>query len=249
MPMILLAGRIDLPLPYPSTTEIVRHTTRADYLAQVVDSHAALILVDAADPDSTFWIVTPKTSPATRRIPIIVVTDSDDQANAAHRQGADTTVPRADWVDALPRLLDFTRRPPDADQLARQCADPAPPEALEAIRKFNAGEYYAQHDLLEALWMAEPGPVRDLYRAILQVGIAYYQIERGNRRGALKMLLRSVQWFALLPDVCQGVDVADLRANAAHVRAALEAQGDDEGADFDKALMKPVRMVAENNPP
>jgi len=55
--------------------------------------------------------------------------------------------------------------------------------------------------------MATSGPVRELYRAILQVGIAYYQIERGNHRGALKMLLRSVQWLAMLPDRCQGIDV------------------------------------------
>ncbi len=43
--------------------------------------------------------------------------------------------------------------------------------------------------------MAESGPVRDLYRAILQVGVAYYHITRGNHAGGLRMLRRCVQWF------------------------------------------------------
>jgi predicted metal-dependent hydrolase len=111
------------------------------------------------------------------------------------------------------------------------------------IEKFNAGEYYAQHDLLEAQWMAEIRPIRDLYRAILQVGVAYYHITRGNYRGAHKMLLRSVQWLAILPDVCQGVDIRQLREDSAQVRAALETL--PEGASFDITFLRPVRLVAD----
>jgi hypothetical protein len=85
--------------------------------------------------------------------------------------------------------------------------------------------------------------VRDLYRAILQVGVAYYQITRGNPRGALKMLLRSVQWIAILPDVCQGVDVKRLRDDSYGVRAALESMDPDDIAAFDPRLLKPVQMV------
>jgi len=85
--------------------------------------------------------------------------------------------------------------------------------------------------------------VRDLYQAILQVGVAYYQITRGNHRGALKMLLRSLQWLAPLPDVCRGVDVAGLRADAARVRAALAGLDPAEIGRFDRSLLRPVRLV------
>lgn len=85
--------------------------------------------------------------------------------------------------------------------------------------------------------------MRDLYRAVLQVGIAYYQITRGNHRGALKMLLRSVQWFALLPDVCQGIDIKQLREDSFHVRAELEKMNPSDIANFDRSLLKPVRLV------
>ncbi len=134
----------------------------------------------------------------------------------------------------------------DADAveaLVRQCQEPMPAEGLEAIALFNAGEYYRQHDQFEALWVAETEPVRDLYRAILQVGVAYYQVQRGNQRGALKMLLRSLQWLRLLPDVCRGVDIAQLRADADAVRAELERVGPDGMADFDRALLKGVRLI------
>jgi predicted metal-dependent hydrolase len=113
-------------------------------------------------------------------------------------------------------VADYARVPDPAllDELDCQCDEPLPPRGVEGVAKFNAGEYYRQHDLFEAQWVETQGPVRDLYRAILQVGVAYYQIERGNYRGALKMLLRSVQWLAILPDVCQGVDVQQLRADS-----------------------------------
>jgi predicted metal-dependent hydrolase len=77
----------------------------------------------------------------------------------------------------------------------------------------------------------------------LQVGIAYYQIERGNHRGALKMLLRSVQWLAILPDACQGIDVRQLREDSQRVRAALEALNPLEIGSFDRALLKPLRII------
>lgn len=137
---------------------------------------------------------------------------------------------------------DFT--PDDAwrTALARDCECELPDTAREAIAKFNHGEYYEQHDLLEALWMETESPVRQLYQAILQVGIAYYQLEQGNRRGAIKMLSRALRWIDYLPGSCQGVDVAQLRANAEALREILLQTGEDGLADIDRALLLPVPM-------
>lgn len=128
------------------------------------------------------------------------------------------------------------------DDFAIACGQPLPDLAREAIARFNAGDYYAQHDLLELLWKQTEGEIRELYRAILQVGIAYYHIIEGNRRGALKMLQRAFRWLAGLPAVCQGVDLADLKQNAEAVRRELLRVGDDLGG-FDRALLRPVRWV------
>jgi predicted metal-dependent hydrolase len=134
------------------------------------------------------------------------------------------------------------------EQLACECGEPLPLLAQQAIQQFNQREFYQQHDSLEALWMETSTPVRDLYRAILQVGIAYYQIERGNHAGALKMLWRSKQWLAILPDVCQGVDVARLRQDAQAVEDAVLALSSHEMAFFDDRLLRPVMLVADRQP-
>ena len=223
-----------------------RYTERNGYVARLADDRAALILVDGTGENWHFWAVTPKTSPATRRIPVVLLSDNPAQRDEALRSGVNQVISREELLDELPILLTELARVPDPQSLAeldRQCDEPLPAGAIEAVHKFNAGEYHEQHDEFEALWMREPGPVRQLYQGVLQVGIAYYQITRGNGRGALKMLLRTIQWLAPLPDVCQGINVAQLRADAAAVRAELERVGVENIDQFDKSLLKPVQMM------
>lgn len=231
-----------------SSCRVVRYPLTSDtegHVRRLAADLPAVIVVDGSRSDWRRWVTASKTSPATRRIPVALVADDPALVAAGRDAGADDVLPLTGLGQALSRLL--ARREQGRRQvsaaLESQCAEPLPPEALEGIRRFNAGEYYRQHDLFEALWMVERGPVRDLYRAILQVGVAYYQITRGNHRGALKMLLRSLQWLAPLPDICQGVDVAGLRADAAQVRAALEGMAPEEIAQFDRSLLRPVRLI------
>jgi predicted metal-dependent hydrolase len=228
---------------------LVEIDATAGYVARLADDGAAMVLVHAdhaEESDWRFWVTTPKASAATRRIPIIAVSADSVVREDALDSGADASLPPDELLANLPRLLTQLARVQDPSgrvRLVAQCQEPLPPLARQGIEEFNAGEYYRQHDLFEELWMAEEGPVRDLYRAILQVGIAYYQIARGNHRGALKMLLRSVQWLFLLPDVCQGVDVKQLREDAGCVRAALERTNPEDIESFDRSLLKPVRLL------
>ena len=122
---------------------------------------------------------------------------------------------------------------------------PLPPLVVEGLTLFNQGEYYKCHDSLEEAWRQDETPGRDLYRGVLQVGIAYYQIERGNYRGAVKMLLRVRQWLDPLPAVCRGVDVAQLRADVTAVYDSLVTLGPDGLEDFDRGLFKPLRYEAQ----
>lgn len=219
---------------------------RERYIERLTDDLAALILVDGDMPDWEWWATVPRTSPATRRIPVVVIGSPDLLSPAAQRCGVDLVITRKTLLAEGVTLTRELARIPDRDMMAQldcQCREKMPEEGLLALEKFNAGEYYEQHDRFEHLWMTEQGPVRDLYRAILQVGVAYYQVTRGNLRGARKMLLRSIQWLVLLPDVCQGVDVAQLRHDANAVRAELDRVGDDGRQSFNIDLLKGVRQV------
>lgn len=225
---------------------LLNYSKRASYIARLADDRAALILVNGDDPNWRFWTTTPKTSPATRRVPIVLVTDEPEVRREAFLAGADLHLAPDELVAQLKTLVKDYARVPDPklmEQLDCECQEALPPLALEGVQKFNAGEYYPQHDLFEAQWVKTPGPVRDLYRAVLQVGVAYYQIERGNYRGAMKMLLRSVQWLAILPDVCQGIDVKQLRQDSYRVRAELDRIKPEEIAQFDRSLLKPLGVV------
>ena len=199
------------------------------FVPRLTDLGPALLLADASDAAARRWISAARANNATRRIPLLAIAE-EAQQSAALRAGADAVMTATALLAAPERTLRQHARPPDRARLARlecECGAQLPPLAREGAALFNAGEYYAQHDAFEALWMETEGPVRELYRAVLQVGVALYQVGRGNRRGALKLLLRSAQWLRELPDECQGLDVARLRADVQVLRAELAAEGGD----------------------
>ena len=211
---------------------IIQMAARGGYMRRLIDARAALVFIDSSLPDWRDFVIAPKASAATRRIPLLLVSDDAQTRAAAIAAGADLSLSWQALKRDCRRLVAAHGRMTDAATLARldcECREALPPLAIEGIHQFNAGQFYRQHDLFEELWNATEGPVRDLYRAILQVGIAYYHIENGNHRGALKMLQRSVQWLQILPDACQGVDVAALRRDSYAVRAALEKRRKQRG--------------------
>lgn len=246
--LIVTCGTLDLtPLALTAQGwQVQHHPQEAGFFNAIVDARPALVLLDGDAPDWQRRTHALKSSPATRRVPLMLASDDANTQAEAPKQGVDYVVSKAELLREGLRLLKEAARQDDPaaqEALLCACGEPLPPRAREGIAKFNAGEYYAQHDLFEAQWVETQSPVRDLYRAILQVGVAYYQIERGNYRGALKMLQRSVQWLLLLPDVCQGVDVRALREDSFRVRAELLRLGEARFAEFDRTLIKGVRLL------
>jgi predicted metal-dependent hydrolase/CheY-like chemotaxis protein len=225
-----------------------RRYDRPDHLLdELLDHYPVLLLVDGHDPYGLRHTRAVKTEQSTRRIPVLVITSDRAIESSALAVGAEACILVNDveaqliaTVQRYARLL----TPDQRETLLCQCQQALPPLAQLGVQRFNAGAYYAQHDAFEALWMEETGPVRELYRAILQVGVAYYHISRGNHKGGLKMLRRTVQWFAQLPDLCQGIDVRQLREDAKHVRTTLQAMNPADILEFDRTLFRPVPLIA-----
>ena len=63
-----------------------------------------------------------------------------------------------------------------------------PEEYYQFFEKFNEGEYYECHDLLEEIWMTEKN--NKFLQGMLQVAVAIYHFQNGNIRGA-RMLFNS----------------------------------------------------------
>lgn len=212
---------------------------QANEVAAVAAMLPALIVIELDRPAE--WLHRVRADPATRRIPVIAI--AVDEAAQARAQAAhvDAVFSPEEFVQALPDVLTkYARLYGKSDILRDQCEEEPPPLVLRGLHEFNAGEYFECHETLEEAWNEESGPVRELYRAILQVSIAYYHIQRGNFPGAQKMFLRMVQWFAPLPDRCQGIDVGKLRADVVAARAELDRLGPEHIVEFDRSLFRPV---------
>ena len=123
------------------------------------------------------------------------------------------------------------------------CHEPPPIRLRRGIEQFNRGEFFEQHETLEDLWNDERRPIRRLYQGILQVGVAMYQIQRCNHHGAIYLLTRGPDYLRPFAPACQQVDVADLLAQAAHIRKAVEDLGPDRLDRFDWRLAPRVRWT------
>lgn len=110
----------------------------------------------------------------------------------------------------------------------------------EGLRLFNEGMYFESHEALEISWRAEKGPIRDLYRGILQAAVCYLHITRKNHIGASKMYERSKKWLSRWPDVTRGIHVGQLRQDLASVVAQLDNSNNNLNKDNKKFLFKPI---------
>jgi predicted metal-dependent hydrolase len=132
----------------------------------------------------------------------------------------------------------------EAADLDAACAAPPPPELIQAVHEFNAGEFFEQHETLELLWRATPGEIRHLYEGILQVGVGmHHLLHNRNYHGAAVKLDHGIRLLSAFPAACHGVDVARLRRDAQAARDELVALGPDRLDGFPAELTPRVHFT------
>ncbi len=127
------------------------------------------------------------------------------------------------------------------EEIACACQGKLPVLAVHGLALFNAQEFFEAHEALELAWREEAGPVRELYRGILQIAVAYYHIRRGNYRGAVKMFHRARTWLDPFPGRCCGINLEDFRAGYQRVEASLRVGGAGHIDTFDFDLFRPIQ--------
>ena len=105
----------------------------------------------------------------------------------------------------------------------------ADPRFGEAVRLFNAGEWYACHDGFEELWHETQGPCRKVLQGILQIAVAHLHLERGNRRGATVLLGEGLGRLQNAGLAQLGLDLDQLRQQARARLQALQQEQDPTG--------------------
>src|SRR5215204_5064695 len=97
------------------------------------------------------------------------------RGGTATRMSDEARISAHDGLRARPRIAKIGRGEP-----TQRCADPPTPALLQGIAEFNRGEFFEQHETLEAAWIDEADPVRYLYQRILQIGVRFHHLSRGN---------------------------------------------------------------------
>ncbi len=219
----------------------------ANLTQQLATMQPHLIVVDLDDAALPWqrWIGVIKSSAATRRLPVLAITADSSLLGRARSAGADGVLlrdPLQSQLGALETLIGQLARPDKTAVITTACQQPLSELARAGIALFNDQQFYEAHHGLEDAWNADQSAAKELYRAILQVAVAYLQIERGNYRGAVKMFLRVQQWLAPLPATCRGINIAQLRDDATAAHHHLTTIGADQIAAFDRSFFKKIEI-------
>ncbi len=112
------------------------------------------------------------------------------------------------------------------------------------VELFNAGEFFEQHEVLEELWRDERDPVRrELYQGILQVGVGFYHLQRGNYHGAVSLLERGLARLEKVPKDAEGIDVAALYLAARAARDRIVELGPHRLDRFDRGRIPRINWL------
>jgi hypothetical protein len=119
-----------------------------------------------------------------------------------------------------------------------------PAALLRAIDQFNRGEYFEQHETLEALWREERGPVRQFYQGVLQIGVGLHHLQRANLTGARRLMARGLAAIEPFQPECLTVDVTDLCGTIRAVLDTLELLNPQSLSTFDWTRAPRIRRIA-----
>ena len=221
------------------------HGPDAGFIRQIAEIQPALILLDLGDPSlpALHWLQRLKTSAATRRMPVLAFGPHVEAArlNQARQLGAEAVVPRSRLQSGLADLIRTHALPEMSDAIRSGCDRPLSSPAERGLDLMCRGAYFEAHEAFEEAWLKSDPAQHGLYRALVQTCVTYLHLQRGNRPGAAKLLLRIHQWLDPLPDRCSGLDVAAWKADLQALRAAMDAAGDDASATIDPRLLRPLR--------
>lgn len=222
-------------------------TATSTAMVDAVDHYfPVLILMDLQAPgDWQLAITRCKMRPQSRQIPLYAFGSHVDVATvqAARQAGADHVWTHSKMMAEVATVLERCLYPPVT--YPEGWDDPLSDLARTGLVEFNRGEYFEQHEHLELAWQAEKRPIREMYQGILQVGVAFLQIERGNWIGAIKMFRRGLPRLRTLPPICQGINMAAFCRAAEAIHAEVTALGPARLAEFDQSRFPKIEFGGE----
>lgn len=82
------------------------------------------------------------------------------------------------------------------------------PRLAQGVEAFNGGEFFAAHEIWEALWLDDVGAEKLLLQGLVQIAAGYAKVETGVRGGAIKLLTRGLERVRQFGPVALGLTLA-----------------------------------------
>ncbi len=121
-----------------------------------------------------------------------------------------------------------------------------PEEFWQGIELFNTGQFYACHDILEALWIEALEPEKTFYQGILQIAVGLYHMGNRNWRGAMILLGEGSNRLRRYPDNFGGINVEELLSESVTLLKTLQQANLEQNAtdDLSKIPDFPIPKIA-----
>jgi len=103
----------------------------------------------------------------------------------------------------------------------------------DGIKKFNEGNFFECHDILEDLWFEIRGSSRNFYQGLIQVAAGFYHITvRENQRGALSQLKKGTGKLNEYRPEYQGIELEHFLEKISECIALIEKLNQDGHEKF-----------------
>lgn len=99
-----------------------------------------------------------------------------------------------------------------------------PEEFWQGVEQFNAGQFYACHDVLEALWIDSIEPDKTFYQGILQIAVGLYHLGNHNQRGAMILLGEGSNRLRRYLPTYGGINVEELLTQSVDLLTTLQQE-------------------------
>ncbi|MTJ46539.1 DUF309 domain-containing protein [Dolichospermum sp. UHCC 0259] len=110
-----------------------------------------------------------------------------------------------------------------------------PEEFWQGVEQFNAGQFYACHDILEALWIDSIEPDKTFYQGILQIAVGLYHLGNHNQRGAMILLGEGSNRLRRYLPTYGGINVEELLTQSVDLLTTLQQESLEKIADSELA--------------
>ena len=126
---------------------------------------------------------------------------------------------------------------------SESCLQRPPSDLQAAVGEFNRQAFFKCHETLEALWMGEPGPIRQLYKGILQLGVAFYHLQAGRARSAAFLLERASNYLQPFAPHCMGLDLEHLLTRVSYCLEQVRQYATGHLDQFDWGCIPQIQMT------